>query len=233
MDSRRRQSSDLHRYEFPVAAGSDVYNTAVSSDSDEGVSIPPQVYASSISSTSSVPARRQSQISRPAENTGEITLETGFPPITDPPACLPQSYAAKLAELRSHGHSVVESGTPEEQLKWAADLARFTEHSLDVLQHPKNRQLYDDAKNIVIHLSRQDYPMAVYILGVWAEEEKMGIEGEADTASECYTAAADGGYKRAWYRIGRIAESMGNYEQAISAFSRGATANDAGCCYVC
>ncbi|KAJ5219807.1 Chitin synthase activator (Chs3) [Penicillium chermesinum] len=155
----------------------------------------------------------------------------------------PPTDEQREANLDRARMAVLSTTDPEMQLAWAQDALAFVEVAaqnearLSLTQPPRphtppvERQLKNDALNIVGFLAEQHHPKAEFLKGMWLEFGKFNYRVDRKEAFRCYTRAADKGYARAEYRIGMQFESSGEPEKAIKHYERGVTMGDSASYY--
>ncbi|KAJ8100497.1 hypothetical protein POJ06DRAFT_105635 [Lipomyces tetrasporus] len=156
--------------------------------------------------------------------------EHGFPNIEDAPHTIPPSFQMRVRQLRAKMDRVLVCEDQSQQLDWAlsvVDLRKTCENLFD----RDNQLMISTADNVILHLKQFDVPKLLYYLGMWSEKGEMDMEQDPYRAYGFYERAAEGGYTRAWYRMGIIHETQKNYNYAVDAFKQGIEENDAGCCY--
>ncbi|KAJ6153801.1 Chitin synthase activator (Chs3) [Penicillium chermesinum] len=166
-----------------------------------------------------------------------------FPVLRNPPPNVPPTDEQREANLDRARMAVLSTTDPEMQLAWAQDALAFVEVAaqnearLSLTQPPRphtppvERQLKNDALNIVGFLAEQHHPKAEFLKGMWLEFGKFNYRVDRKEAFRCYTRAADKGYARAEYRIGMQFESSGEPEKAIKHYERGVTMGDSASYY--
>ncbi|KAL2836676.1 hypothetical protein BJY01DRAFT_221710 [Aspergillus pseudoustus] len=166
-----------------------------------------------------------------------------FPVLRNPPPNVPPTDEQREANLEKARVPVLSSNDPEMQLNWAQDVLAYVEVAmqnearLSVIQPPRpetppaERQLRDDAMNIVNFLAEQYHPKAEFIKGMWLEFGKFGYRVDKKEAFRCYSRAAEKGYARAEYRIGMQFESSGEPEKAIRHYEKGVHFHDSASYY--
>lgn len=167
-----------------------------------------------------------------------------FPVLRNPPPNVPPTDEQREANLERARMAVLSTTDPEMQLAWAQDALAFVEVAaqnearLSLTQPPRphtpqvERQLKNDALNIVGFLAEQHHPKAEFLKGMWLEFGKFNYRVDRKEAFRCYTRAADKGYARAEYRIGMQFESSGEPEKAIKHYERGVSRSDSASYYV-
>lgn len=166
-----------------------------------------------------------------------------FPVLRNPPPNVPPTDEQREANLEKARVPVLSSNDPEMQLAWAQDVLAHVEVAvqnearLSVIQPPRpqtpsvERQLRNDALNIVNFLAEQYHPKAEFIKGMWLEFGKFGFRVDKKEAFRCYSRAAEKGYARAEYRIGMQFESSGEPEKAIRHYEKGVAFADSASYY--
>ncbi|KAL5332815.1 hypothetical protein BJX70DRAFT_404193 [Aspergillus crustosus] len=166
-----------------------------------------------------------------------------FPILRNPPPNVPPTDEQREANLEKARVPVLSSNDPEMQLAWAQDVLAYVEVAvqnearLSVIQPPRpqtpsaERQLRNDALNIVNFLADQYHPKAEFIRGMWLEFGKFGYRVDKKEAFRCYSRAAEKGYARAEYRIGMQFESSGEPEKAIRHYEKGVAFADSASYY--
>ncbi|KAL4864974.1 hypothetical protein BDV12DRAFT_157801 [Aspergillus spectabilis] len=166
-----------------------------------------------------------------------------FPVLRNPPPNVPPTDEQREANLEKARVPVLSSNDPEMQLAWAQDVLAYVEVAvqnearLSVIQPPRpqtpsaERQLRNDALNIVNFLADQYHPKAEFIRGMWLEFGKFGYRVDKKEAFRCYSRAAEKGYARAEYRIGMQFESSGEPEKAIRHYEKGVAFADSASYY--
>ncbi|KAL5043404.1 hypothetical protein BDW71DRAFT_187971 [Aspergillus fruticulosus] len=166
-----------------------------------------------------------------------------FPVLRNPPPNVPPTDEQREANLEKARVPVLSSNDPEMQLAWAQDVlshvevAMQNEARLSMIQPPRpqtpsvERQLRNDALNIVNFLAEQYHPKAEFIKGMWLEFGKFGYRVDKKEAFRCYSRAAEKGYARAEYRIGMQFESSGEPEKAIRHYEKGVAMKDSASYY--
>ena len=166
-----------------------------------------------------------------------------FPVLQDPPPNVPPTDEQKEAHLEAARQPVLASQDPENQLSWAQDALTYVETStqnevrLSSIQGSRprtpqvERQLRDDAINIVNFLADQSHPRADFIRGMWLEFGKFGHRVDKKEAFLCYSKAAEKGFARAQYRIGMQFESSNEALKAIKYYLKGVDMNDSASAY--
>lgn len=168
-----------------------------------------------------------------------------FPILRNPPPNVPPSDEQREASLESARMAVLSSNDPEMQLSWAQDalvnieITMQNEARLALVQPPRpqtpqvERQMKNDAMNIIRFLADQFHPKADFIRGMWLEFGKFGFPVDKREAFRSYTRAAEKGYARAEYRIGMQFENAGEPEKAIRHYKKGVSLGDSASYYVC
>ncbi|KAL4959965.1 putative chitin synthase activator (Chs3) [Aspergillus stella-maris] len=166
-----------------------------------------------------------------------------FPVLRNPPPNVPPTDEQREANLEKARLPVLSSNDPDMQLAWAQDVLAHVEVAvqnearLSVIQPPRpqtpsvERQLRNDALNIVNFLADQYHPKAEFIKGMWLEFGKFGWRIDKKEAFRCYSRAAEKGYARAEYRIGMQFESSGEPEKAIRHYEKGVAFADSASYY--
>jgi hypothetical protein len=167
-----------------------------------------------------------------------------FPYISNRPPNVPASDDEKEAILENARVTVLNSGDPERQLKWAHDVLIYVEVAmqnevrLSETRPPRpstprtEHQLRVDAINVVSFLADQHHPKAEFMKGMWLEFGKFGFRVDKKEAYRCYSRAARAGYARAEYRMGMQFEGSNEIVKAIQHYSLGVDAGDAASNYV-
>ncbi|KAK9375423.1 uncharacterized protein V1513DRAFT_458064 [Lipomyces chichibuensis] len=153
--------------------------------------------------------------------------EDGFPNIEDPPLAIPVSFKMRVHHLRGEMDRVLPCADRDRQLDWALSVVDLGKTCKQLLGRD-DQQMLGEAHNVILHLKQFHIPKLLYYLGMWSEN---GMDSDPMHAYRYYQRAAEGGYTRAWYRMGIIHETLKNYAYAIDAFKQGIEKNDAGCCY--
>ncbi|KAI9373235.1 hypothetical protein BJX61DRAFT_541943 [Aspergillus egyptiacus] len=166
-----------------------------------------------------------------------------FPVLRNPPPNVPPTDEQREASLEKARLPVLSSNDPDMQLAWAQDVLAYVEVAmqnearLSLIQPPRpqtppvERQLRNDAMNIVNFLAEQYHPKADFIKGMWLEFGKFGYRVDKKEAFRCYSRAAEKGYARAEYRIGMQFESSGEPEKAIRHYEKGVALSDSASYY--
>lgn len=167
-----------------------------------------------------------------------------FPALQNPPPNVPPTHEQREANLESGRVSVLSSNDPEMQLAWAQDTLSHVEVALQnevreaFVQPPRSqtppveRQLKNDAMNVVSFLAEQRHPKAGFIKGMWLEFGKFGYRVDKKEAFFCYSRAAEKGYARAEYRMGMQFESSNEPMKAIRHYEKGVSLGDSASHYV-
>lgn len=170
---------------------------------------------------------------------------SSFPVLRNPPPNVPPTDEQREASLETARMAVLSSNDPEMQLSWAQDalvhveIIMQNEARLALVQPPRpqtpqvERQMKNDAMNIVRFLADQFHPKAEFIRGMWLEFGKFGFPVDKREAFRAYTRAAEKGYARAEYRIGMQFESAGEPEKGIRHYNKGVALGDSASYYVC
>ncbi|KAI6245802.1 Chitin synthase regulatory factor 4 [Erysiphe necator] len=169
---------------------------------------------------------------------GSITFNP-FPRTQSLGASVPLSFEEKCELLEKVRQQILKSIDPEIQLAWAQDALLWVDienefATREISQNqpvrsitPKlERQLREDAVNIVKHLGEQGHPKAEFIKAYWAEFGKFGYPRDQRESFLCYTRAAEKGFARAHYRIGMQYENSGNLTKALEHYRRGVALQD-------
>ncbi|POS83928.1 hypothetical protein EPUL_004259 [Erysiphe pulchra] len=170
--------------------------------------------------------------------TGPITFNP-FPRTQTLGPSVPLSAEEKGELLEKMRQQILKSMDPEIQLAWAQDALLWVdienEYATRMISEnqpirsvtPKlERQIREDAVNIVKHLGEQGHPKAEFIKAYWAELGKFGYAMDKKESFLCYTRAADKGFVRAHYRIGMQYENSGNPIKAMEHYRRGVSLHD-------
>jgi len=168
-----------------------------------------------------------------------------FPKVFDRPPNVPPSDEEQEMILEDARSAVLNSADPEMQLNWAFDTLAYVDTAMEDDRRtaafrparpstpPIERQLREDAINIIGFLADQEHPRADYIRGMWLEFGKFGHTQNKGDAFRCYKRAAMKGYARAHYRMGMQFESTNESAKAMQQYRSGERSGDAACCYVC
>ncbi|KAH8688868.1 hypothetical protein BGW36DRAFT_434156 [Talaromyces proteolyticus] len=166
-----------------------------------------------------------------------------FPVLHNPPPNVPPTDEQKEANLEKGRVPVLSSNDPEMQLAWAQDSLSYVEIAMQNElrmsqtqparpQTPQvERQLRNDALNIVSFLAEQHHPHAEFIKGMWLEFGKFGMRVDKKEAFRSYSRAADKGYARAEYRMGMQFESSNEPAKAIRHYEKGVAMHDSASYY--
>ncbi|KAK9332384.1 hypothetical protein V1520DRAFT_335384 [Lipomyces starkeyi] len=186
--------------------------------------------APSESCPSITPESLQIHISHSSSPCNDFIPENGFPNIEDLPLTIPASLQMRVHHLRVEMDRVLACADQDQQLDWALSVVALGMTSKQLLARDDQLML-SMAHNVVLHLKQFNIPKLLYYLGLWCENGKMDMDNDPLHAYGYYQRAAEGGYTRAWYRMGIIHETQKNYAYAVDAFKQGIEKNDAGCCY--
>ncbi|RKF63100.1 Protein SKT5 [Erysiphe neolycopersici] len=175
---------------------------------------------------------------RQPQRTGPITFNP-FPRTQSQGPSVPLSAEEKGELLEKVRHQILKSIDPEIQLAWAQDALLWVdienEYASRMISEnqpvrsitPKlEREVREDAVNIVKHLGEQGHPKAEFIKAYWAEFGKFGYPMDKKESFICYTRAAEKGFARAHYRIGMQYENSGNPIKAMEHYRRGVALHD-------
>ncbi|KAK9433775.1 hypothetical protein V1505DRAFT_412539 [Lipomyces doorenjongii] len=176
------------------------------------------------------PESLQIHISHSSSPCNEFIPEDGFPNIEDPPATIPASLQMRVHHLRADMDRVLACADHDQQLDWALSVVDLGMTCKQLLVRDDQLML-SVAHNVILHLKQFHIPKLLYYLGMWSENGKMDMDNDPIPPYGYYERAAEGGYTRAWYRMGIIHETQKNYAYAVDAFKQGIEKNDAGCCY--
>ncbi|KAL9114178.1 MAG: hypothetical protein Q9227_001950 [Pyrenula ochraceoflavens] len=173
----------------------------------------------------------------------EVPRFSPFPVLHNPPPNVPPTDEQKEAHLEAARQPVLASQDPENQLAWAQDVLTYVEVAMQndarlaATRGPRpntpqiERQLRDDAMNIVNFLADQAHPRAEFIRGMWLEFGKFGYRIDKKEAFLSYSRAAEKGYGRAQYRMGMQFESSNEPLKAIKYYQKGVDMDDSACAY--
>lgn len=175
---------------------------------------------------------------RQPQRSGPITFNP-FPRTQSLGPSVPLSAEEKGELLEKVRQQILKSMDPEIQLAWAQDALLWVdienEYATRMISEnqpvrsitPKlERQLREDAVNIVKHLGEQGHPKAEFIKAYWAEFGKFGYPMDKKESFLSYTRAAEKGFARAHYRIGMQYENSGNPIKAVEYYRRGVALHD-------
>ena len=207
---------------------------------------PPSAYTPSVYSASPHDLRRQVTNQSATSNppTGEEPNLSGIPKLPFRTENVPESAEDRGARLERDRVPILSSSNFEDQIGWATDALNYVDVSaeqdrrLAPIQRPRpntpslEKQLRNDALNIVQHMSQQEHPRAMFLQGMWYEFGKFGYSEDKRQAFNYFSKAAQVGYPRAEYRMGMQFEATGNPSTALQHFKTGETAGDSACCYV-
>jgi len=167
-----------------------------------------------------------------------------FPKLFERPPNVPPSDEEQEMILEDARSAVLNSADPEMQLNWAFDTLAYVDTAMEDDRRtasfrparpstpPIERQLREDAINVISFLADQEHPRADYIRGMWLEFGKFGHTQNKGDAFRCYKRAAMKGYARAHYRMGMQFESTNESAKAMQQYRSGEHSGDAACCYV-
>ena len=209
-----------------------------------GPQSPPVPYTPSnytVSSAGSAPTPNPHSASAPNHEEPNFS---GIPRLPFRTENVPESADERGARLERDRVPILSSSNFEDQIGWATDALNYTDvaaeqdRRLAPIQRPRpstppsERQLRQDALNIVQHMASQEHPRALFLQGMWYEFGKFGYVEDKRQAFNCFSKAAQVGYPRAEYRMGMQFEATGNPATAIQHFRAGEAAGDSACCYV-
>lgn len=139
--------------------------------------------------------------------------------------------------------AVLTSNDADMQLAWAQDALLYCGTAMDNEERlqathasrpgtpPIERQLKQDAMNVVGFLADQHHPQAEFMRGMWYEFGKFGVPQDKKEAFRCYSRAADKGCARAEYRIGMLYEAANDPIKALRHYHSGVDQNDSASLY--
>ncbi|KUI59460.1 Chitin synthase regulatory factor 4 [Cytospora mali] len=157
---------------------------------------------------------------------------------------IPPSDDEKEEILYNAREHVLHSNNVNMQLSWARDALNFVETASEVRaredasrnggrsQTPAvEHELRVDAMNIIMYLSEQRHPEAVFMRAKWDEFGKFGTREDKRAAFKGYRTAAEQGWGRAEYRMGMLYENSNEFDKAISHYYNGEQLGDSAAMY--
>ncbi|ROW07436.1 hypothetical protein VMCG_03737 [Cytospora schulzeri] len=157
---------------------------------------------------------------------------------------IPPSDDEKEEILYNAREHVLHSNNVNMQLSWARDALNFVETASEVRaredaarnggrsQTPAvEHELRVDAMNIIMYLSEQHHPEAVFMKAKWDEFGKFGTREDKRAAFKGYRTAAEQGWGRAEYRMGMLYENSNEFDKAISHYYNGERLGDSAAMY--
>ncbi|ROW01793.1 hypothetical protein VPNG_07783 [Cytospora leucostoma] len=157
---------------------------------------------------------------------------------------IPPSDDEKEEILYNAREHVLHSNNVNMQLSWARDALNFVETAAEVRarddasrnggrsQTPAvEHELRVDAMNIIMYLSEQRHPEAVFMKAKWDEFGKFGTREDKRAAFKGYRTAAEQGWGRAEYRMGMLYENSNEFDKAISHYYNGEALGDSAAMY--
>lgn len=157
---------------------------------------------------------------------------------------IPPSDDEKEEILYNAREHVLHSNNVNMQLSWARDALNFVETAAEVRarddaarnggrsQTPAvEHELRVDAMNIIMYLTEQHHPEAVFMKAKWDEFGKFGTREDKRAAFKGYRTAAEQGWGRAEYRMGMLYENSNEFDKAINHYYNGEQLGDSAAMY--
>ncbi|KAJ4315180.1 hypothetical protein N0V84_008514 [Fusarium piperis] len=162
------------------------------------------------------------------------------PPLVGIPKVLgeniPPSDEEKLDILGNAREHVLHSQDVSMQMTWARDVLTWVMTAEKVRRRELDtqpasdteQQIRTDALNIMENLAQEGHPLAPYYQGKWLELGHFGRAVDIEQAFEKYRQAADAGFGRAHYRMGRLyQQEWDDWDTALKHYERAEKLGDA------
>lgn len=222
----------------------------VSSGSQNPVSKAPVKIARATSPPTNYP------VSRPIEPPVTQVPVTSAPISSVPPKRVSPKPASPgqddwEAEIISQRENAIRSSDSNIALNWAEKVYMFVSISLEDFYRdqdvaasddagitprastpPFEKGLRDDCIRVVERFAKQGHPKAIYMFGIWFEYGDFNHPNDRTEAYHAYQAAAEQGFARAEYRLGKMYEDVGDINRGIYHYERGVAQGDSASLYV-
>ncbi|GAA5931944.1 hypothetical protein JCM1841_006109 [Sporobolomyces salmonicolor] len=144
-----------------------------------------------------------------------------------------------LASMRETAHA--NGGDVHKKVAWAKQVLKFIERHQAAagessrISDPTLVRWTDEALNHILTSasSSQPVPLALYLRGDLSSSGSFPSYRAKDAKSSFrdFEAAANSGYVKAWFRIGRAYEDFGDIRRAVGAYEKGVEKGDCGSTY--
>jgi len=161
-------------------------------------------------------------------------------------AGVPPTDEEKEEILWNRRQQVLHSHNVSIQLAWARDALAWVDIQTDAANRTRTatrargprpptpaveHEIRTDAVNIVGYLDEQNHPEALFMVGKWLEFGKFDVRADKEAAYAKYSAAAEFGAPRAYYRMGMLLEQAQDMVSAKQHYIRGMELGDAAASY--